>query len=130
MVLDKGAIISEGTYSQLSINDTFFSNLITDQRKSEEQMSSPSTSLENGNTELFYRPDDEGVERAAEDKVKGAVSLDVHWQYLNYKEGTKPAALLVFGLIAILPDGKSPSKHLLILQGIHTYIYPLFGKAG
>ena len=96
--------MSEGTYSQLSKNDTFFSKLITDQGKSDEERSVPSTSSENQTTELFHRPDDEGVERAAEDKVKGAVSLDVYWQYL--KEGAKLAALLVLGLIVILPEGK------------------------
>jgi len=105
LVLDNGAIISEGTYSQLSKNDTFFSKLITDARQSDEQSSFPSASSDNRNTELFYRTDDEGVERAAEDKVKGAVSLDVYWQYL--REGAKLVALLVFGAIVILPDGKS-----------------------
>ena len=116
LVLDKGAIVSEGTYSQLSENDTFFSKLIADEGKSDKQMSSPSASSEHGSTELFYRLDDQGVERAAEDKVKGAVSLDVHWQYL--KEGAKVVVLLVFGSIVMLPDGKSLSKHPLILHGI------------
>ena len=116
LVLDKGAIISEGTYSQLSKNDTFFSKLFVNEGKSGKQKSSPSASAENGSTELFYRLDDQGVERAAEDKAKGAVSLHVHWQYL--KEGAKLVALFVFGSIAILPDGKSLSKHPRILLGI------------
>lgn len=115
LVLDKGAIISEGTYSQLSKNDPFFSKLITEEG-SVKQRSSPSASSEKGNTELFYRLDDQGVERAAEDNAKGAVSLHVHWQYL--KEGAELVALLVFGSIAILPDGKSLSKHSPILHGI------------
>ena len=118
LVLDKGAIVSEGTYSQLSENDTFFSKLIADEGKSDKQMSSPSASSEHGSTELLYRLDDQGVERAAEDKVKGAVSLDVHWQYL--KEGAKLVALLVFGSIVMLPDGKSLSKHPPILHGIRS----------
>ena len=125
LVLDRGAVISEGTYSQLSKSDTFFSELITDEWKSDDkQRSSPSVSSENGNTELFYRLHDQGVERAAEDKVKGAVSLDVHWQYL--KEGGKLVALLVFGSIVILPDGKSLSKHPPILHGISlvTFEHP------
>ena len=113
LVLDNGAIISEGTYSQLSKNDTFFSKLITDARQSDEQSSFPSASSDNRNTELFYRTDDEGVERAEEDKVKGAVSLDVYWQYL--KEGAKLVALLVFGSIVILPDG-------MLIIGCKTYI--------
>lgn len=117
LVLDNGAIISEGTYSQLSKNDTFFSKLITDRGKGDEHRSVPSASSENRISELFYRPDDEGVERAAEDKVKGAVSLDVYWQYL--KEGAKLVALLVFGLIVILPEGKclliiSPNLQILL----------------
>ena len=113
LVLDNGAIISEGTYSQLSKNDTFFSKLITDARQSDKQSSFPSASSDNRNTELFYRTDDEGVERAEEDKVKGAVSLDVYWQYL--KEGAKLVALLVFGSIVILPDG-------MLIIGCKTYI--------
>ena len=116
LVLDKGAIISEGTYSQLSENDIFFSKLIADEGKSDKQMSSPSASSENGSTELFYRLDDQGVERAAEDKVKGAVSLHVRWQYL--KEGAKLVALLVFGSVVMLPDGKSLFQHPPILHGI------------
>ena len=113
LVLDNGAIISEGTYSQLSKNDTFFSKLIIDARQSDEQSSFPSASSDNRNTELFYRTDDEGVERAEEDKVKGAVSLDVYWQYL--KEGAKLVALLVFGSIVILPDG-------MLIIGCKTYV--------
>ena len=116
LVLDKGEIISEGTYSQLSENDTFFSKLIADKGKSDKQMSSPSASSEDGSTALFYRLDDQGVERAAEDKVKGAVSLHVRWKYL--KEGAKLVALLVFGSIVMLPDGKSLSKHPPIRRGI------------
>lgn len=118
LLFDKGEVISEGTYNQLSKNDTFFSKLITDEGKSDKQRSSLSVSSENGNTELFYRLDDQGVERAAEDKVKGAVSLDVHWQYL--KEGGKLVALLVFGSIVILPDGKSLSKYPPILHSISS----------
>ena len=113
LVLDDGAIISEGTYSQLGKNDNFFSKLITDARQSDEQSSFPSASSDNRNTELFYRTDDEGVERAEEDKVKGAVSLDVYWQYL--KEGAKLVALLVFGSIVILPDG-------MLIIGCKTYV--------
>ena len=120
LVLDNGAILSEGTYSELSKNDTFFSKLITDKWRSDKQRSSPSASSENGNTELFCQPDDEGFERAAEDKVKRAVCLDVYWQYL--KEGSKLVALLVFGSIAILPDGKSLlSKHPPIFYGISSF---------
>ena len=48
--------------------------------------------------------------------MKGAVSLDVHWQYL--KEGGKLVVLLLFGSIVILPDGKSLSKHPPIPHGI------------
>lgn len=115
LVLDNGTIISEGTYSQLSKNDTFFSKLITDARQSDEKSSFPSASSDHRNTELFYRTDDEGVERAAEDKVKGAVSLDVYWQYL--REGAKLVALFVFGSIVILPDGKSK-----LIIGCKTYV--------
>ena len=122
LVLDNGLIISEGTYSQLSKNNAFFSRLITDEGRSDDQGSFQSASSDNRNTELFYRPDDEGVERAAEDKVKGAVSLDVYWQYI--KEGEKLVALLVFGSIVILPDGKSmlinKSKHPPFLYGISS----------
>ena len=50
--------------------------------------------------------------------MKGAVSLDVHWQYL--KEGGKLVALLVFGSIVILPDGKSLSKYPPILHSISS----------
>lgn len=84
----------------------------------------PSASSESQNTELFHRSDDKGIERAAEEKVKEAVSLDVYWQYL-IKEGTTMAALLVSGSIAILPDGKrlliiNKSKQSLILHGISS----------
>ena len=118
LVLDNGEIISEGTYSQLRKNDPFFSKLVTDEEQSDKQRNSPSASSENGNTELCYRSDDEGIERASEDKLKRAVSLDVYWQYL--KEGAQLVALLTFGSIAILPDGKLLSKHppVLHLHGI------------
>ena len=78
LVLDNGVIISEGTYSQPRKNHTFFSKLITDAGQSDDQGSFPAASSDNRNTELFYRLDDEGVERAAGDKVKGAASLDVY----------------------------------------------------
>lgn len=116
LVLDNGAIISEGTYSQLSKTDPFFSKLVTDEEQSDKQRSSPSASSENVVTELCYRSDDEGIERASEDKVKRAVSLDVYWQYL--KEGVQLVALLTFGSIAILPDGKLLSKHPPVLHAI------------
>lgn len=105
LVLDKGAIVSEGTYSQLCKNDTFFSKLITDQGKNDESESLASASTEDPSGELFYRSDDEGVERAVEDKAKGAVSIDVYWQY--FRAGVNLFALSVFGLIAILPEGES-----------------------
>ena len=112
LVLDNRVIISEGTYSELSKNDDFFSRLITDAGQSDDQRSFPSASSDNRNTELFYRPDDLGVERAVEDKVKGAVSLDVYWQYI--KEGEKAGT----------SGGKSmlinESKHPPLLYGISS----------
>ena len=87
LVLDNGAIISEGTYSQLSKSDTFFSKFITNQEKNNDNRTLPSTSSEHHqSSELWHRLDDEGVERAVEDKATGAVSITVYWQY--FKAGT------------------------------------------
>ena len=104
LVLDNGAVISEGTYSELCKRDNFFSKLITDQGKSDGNRRLPGAWTENPSDKLFYRPEDGGVERAVEDKAKGAVSLDVYWQY--FRAGVNIFALSFFGLIAILPEGK------------------------
>ena len=126
LVFDKGAIISEGTYSHLNKTDTFFSKLTTDAGQRDEQRNLPSASTENHTESVFHRPDDKGIERDAEDRVKGAVSLEVYGQYL--KEGAKLVALVVFGLIAILPDG----KRLLINRGYYTAVrrYEFYVRVG
>ena len=55
--------------------------------------------------------------RAVEDKVKEIVSVDVYGKY--FKEGGKAGCYVSVWINSeILPDGKSPSKHSLILHGI------------
>lgn len=54
--------------------------------------------------------------RAVENKVKEIVSLDVYGKY--FKGGKAGCYVSVWINSVILPDGKSPSKHSLILHGI------------